>query len=281
MTQYTDRESEHIRDEGAYPAAPDVTLRVPADDLRAAMVARISWGAVSAGVVMALAVQFILNLAGIGFGATAFISSSSINASPPDLTIGAVIWWTVAGIVASFIGGYTAGHMAGELRRSTAGWHGLVSWSAAVVLIGLLMSTTIGVIMDGAFRSLMSTGGTNEVLIKRVTGLDPAALGPTTVAALSGVMTDTVAQAEIARTDAAQGIARAEGISLDDARLQVQQYERQYRTMTEVASRTVSRGAFISVIALLLGALAAWAGGRFGAVEPATAVYKGRREALH
>jgi uncharacterized membrane protein YdfJ with MMPL/SSD domain len=86
-------------------------------------------------------------------------------------------------------------------------------------------------------------------------------------------------KAQEARERAAQAIARAQDIPIEQARTQVQQYEQQYRQAadeakrqaTEVADATakaVSRGALFGSISLLLGALAGWFGGRMGAVKP-------------
>jgi CHASE3 domain sensor protein len=103
-------------------------------------------------------------------------------------------------------------------------------------------------------------------------------------------------QAEEARERAAQAIARAQNISVEDARTQVQQYEQQYRKTVDqakqqatqaadTAAKTVSRTALFGAISLLLGALAGWFGGRMGAVEPtltarmATAGARARRTA--
>jgi hypothetical protein len=60
---------------------------------------------------------------------------------------------------------------------------------------------------------------------------------------------------------------------------QVQQYEQQYREtvaqakqkatqVADTAATAVSRGALFGSLALLLGAVAGWFGGRMGAVEP-------------
>jgi hypothetical protein len=68
-------------------------------------------------------------------------------------------------------------------------------------------------------------------------------------------------------------------VSVEEARTQVQQYEEQYRSALEIgrqrateaadaAASVVSRGALFGFIALVLGALAGWVGGRAGTVPP-------------
>jgi hypothetical protein len=86
-------------------------------------------------------------------------------------------------------------------------------------------------------------------------------------------------QADAARTRAAEAMAKAQNIPVEEARNQVRQYEQQYREAVEAtkreateaaaaATKAVSRGALIGALSLLLGAVAAWFGGRMGAVDP-------------
>src|SRR3954454_4453398 len=82
---------------------------------------RASWGAIVAGVVAALVVQLLLNLLGIGLGAAAL--SAANPAETPDastFSIGAGLWWTLSGIIASFCGGVVAGRLCGVTNVSTA-----------------------------------------------------------------------------------------------------------------------------------------------------------------
>jgi hypothetical protein len=48
----------------------------------------------------------------------------------------------------------------------------------------------------------------------------------------------------------------------------VEQAKQKATAAAEVAAKTASRAALFSVLALALGALAAWFGGRAGAVDP-------------
>jgi phosphotransacetylase len=110
-------------------------------------------------------------------------------------------------------------------------------------------------------------------------GNDPAALRDTAVSAIRGLLTGNQQQADEARTRAAEALAKAQNIPVDQARTQVQQYEQQYRQTVErakqqateaadVAAKAVSRAALLAALSLLLGAVAGWIGGRMGAVEP-------------
>ena len=90
------------------------------------MLNRVSWGAVLAGVVVALVTQLILNLLGIGIGAATLdpAAGSAENPSASSFSIGAGIWFALSGILASLAGGYAAGRVAGKPKEPPAGRHG-------------------------------------------------------------------------------------------------------------------------------------------------------------
>jgi hypothetical protein len=99
------------------------------------------------------------------------------------------------------------------------------------------------------------------------------------ISAVRALVTAEPQQQQDARERAAQAIAKAQNGSVEEARSQVARYEEQYRdtvarakqqatAAAETATKTVSRGALFGAIALVLGALAGWFGGRMGAVEP-------------
>src|ERR671916_2118818 len=90
--------------------APHMSPVTPSEDARTIMLNRISWGAVLAGVVVALVTQLILNLLGIGIGAATIdpMAGAGENPSASTFSIGAGIWFAVAGILASLAGGYAA-----------------------------------------------------------------------------------------------------------------------------------------------------------------------------
>jgi hypothetical protein len=298
-----DYQADTPRNRGDYDA-PHYSPATPAEDARTIMLNRVSWGAVLAGVVVALVTQLILNLLGIGIGAATIEPSAGAaeNPSPQGFSIGAGIWWALSGIIASLAGGYAAGRLAGRPQESTAGWHGLTAWAFTTLVIFYLLTTAVGGIVGGAYRTVanaaggitQAAGSTLQTAASQVTdpfatieqrvrsatgGNDPAALRDTAVTALRAALTGNEAQAQEARDRAAQALAQAQNIPLDQARTQVQQYEQQYRAAIDTARReateaadvaadAIATGALFGAIALILGAIAAWFGGRMGAVEP-------------
>jgi hypothetical protein len=305
--------------------APHAVSATPDEDMRTILINRVSWGAVFAGVVIALVTQLILNLIGIGIGASTFDPASSANPSATTFSVGAGLWWIISGILAALAGGYAAGRLAGQPKQASGGWHGLTAWALATLIIFALLTTTAGAIAGGALRFLgglaggaaQTLGATTQTAVQAAApgitqaadplatiertvrdasgGNDPAALRDAAVSAVRAAVTADPAQAQEARDRAAQALAKAQGVPVDEARTQIGRYEQQYRqaadqakqqatAAAQVATTAVSRGALFGSIALLLGAVAAWLGGRMGAVDPtitAGTLAEARRERLH
>jgi hypothetical protein len=287
--------------------APHVSPVTPAEDARSIMLNKISWGAVLAGVVVALVVQLVLNLLGIGIGAATLEPSAGAadNPSATSFSVGAGLWFALAGIVASFAGGYAAGRLAGKPKESTAGWHGLTTWALTTLVVFYLLTTTVGGILGGAYQTFAGVLGNAASTVGSAAqgaapglvsaadpfssieqsirgaagGNDPAALRDAAVAAVRSALTGDQSQAQEARERAAEAVARAQNIPVEQARTEVQQYEQQYRQTLEqakqqatkaadTAASAVSRGALFGALGLMLGAVGGWFGGRLGTVEP-------------
>jgi hypothetical protein len=289
--------------------APHLSPVTPAEDVRTVLINRISWGAVLAGVVVALVVQLILNLFGVGIGASTLNPGTADNPSASGLSIGAGIWWVVAGVIAAFAGGYAAGRLAGQPRESTAGWHGLTAWALTTLVVFYLLTSMVGSIIGGAYNTITSAVGNvgntageavqafaqaaapgmaqgadpfssiEQSIRGAAGGNDPAALRDAATVAVRAALTGDENQRQEARERATQAIARAQNIPAEQARARVQEYEQQYRQTVDqarqrateaadISAKAVSRGALFGAFALVLGAVAAWFGGRAGAVDP-------------
>lgn len=264
---------------------------------------RISWGAVFAGVVLALTIQFALNLLGVGVGAAVIDPGTSDNPGAAAFSIAGGLWYVAAGLIGAFVGGYVSSRLSGPAAKTVGGLHGLTTWAATTLVILYLLTTSIGALVGGAFSGLTSViggvGGAASSAVQAAApsvarmnplqqieaevrqageGQDPEALRSGAAAAVQAVLTGDPAKADEARTRAAEALARAQNISPEQARAQVGQYEERYRaTVAEAkrqaqaaavtATKVVSRGALLGFIALALAAVAAWLGGTAGAAR--------------
>ena len=287
--------------------APHMTPVSPEEDVRTIMLNRVSWAAVFAGVVVSLVTQLLLNMLGLGIGIATLDPGTGDNPAASTFSVGAATWWTLSGIIAAFVGGYVAGRLSGRPKESTTGWHGITAWAFTTLLIFYLLTSTVGAVLGGAFNTISNAvGGLTQTAATaaapaiaqadpfaeieqqvRAGGQDPAALRDAAVSAVRGAVTGDPAEAEEARVRAAEALARAQNIPIEEARAQVDQYAEQYQQTVDrvqqqateaanTAADVVSTAALFGFIALVLGAIAAWFGGRFGTVEPTITAFRER-----
>lgn len=292
-----------------YPASGSSVGAVVPDDQRTFLRNRVSWGAIFAGVAAAMVVQLLLNVLGIGIGASSLdAANTGDNPTASGFSLTAGIWWTLSGIIASFVGGVVAGRLCGTSDNNTAHWHGFVSWCAATLIIFYLLSSAVGGIIGGTFNALGSTVGaagrgaasavsgvaqnTNgdalQAQVKRLTNPDAAQNAQDDIVAyVRASVSGDQAGAAAARDRAVDGLAKTANISPDEARTRLQQAEQQARQVAdqakqkaqqaaEVTRKSVASAGIFGFIALALGAVAAWFGGGAGAPRNEATVRSGR-----
>ena len=284
-------------------SAPHMSPVTPAEDFRTVEINQVAWGAVFAGVAIGLITQLLLNMLGIGIGLATLDPGTSDNPSASGLSIGAGIWWVLSGIIASFAGGWIAGRLAGKPRESTGGWHGVTSWAVTSLIVVYLLTSAVSGIVGGALGALgsaakgvASTAGTAATVaapaaqgqggaivgtvkdkVEQATG--GVDIGNTAKAVIGGATSDDPAKQAAAREQAAQAYAQAKGVPIEQARMQVAQTEQQTATKVtqlkadaaraaDKAANAASLAALVSAVSLILGAAAAWFGGRRGSVHP-------------
>ncbi|MBD8905304.1 PhnA-like protein [Methylorubrum zatmanii] len=290
------------------------TSAVIADDTRT--VARetvdlnqVSWGAVFAGAATALVTQVVINLVGVAAGLAAVDVNAPNNPTASNLSISAGVWFVGSGIVASLVGGLIAGRLAGKPLRAVAGLHGFVSWVVTTLVVLYLLTSAASGIVGGAVSTVGSAlGGAGNLVggavqtaaqaaapslskisnpIDRVeqrvkeqaAGQDPQAARDAAVSAVRALLSGDAADKQQAETRAADALAKAQNIPVDQARQQVQDYQKQYeqavasaKKQAEDAAKTAksvaTQGSLYASIALILGAIAAFLGGLLSAPKP-------------
>jgi len=128
-------------------ARPETAIAVP---LRS----RLSWPAIFAGVVIAIAVQLVLALLGTGIGFSLVDPVQGTTPSAGGFGIGAGIYWILSTIIALGAGSYGAARVAGIHDRFDGIIHGLTIWSVTVILTLYLVTSAVGGIIGGAFRTV-------------------------------------------------------------------------------------------------------------------------------
>ena len=118
---------------------------------------RFSWGAVFAGLAVAIGVQIALSLLGLGIGASTINPAAGQAPSANGFGIGAGVWLLVSTLLAIFAGGWVAGRVAGMPLRLDAALHGLVVWAITTIVTLWLLTTALGAIFSGATAILGKT----------------------------------------------------------------------------------------------------------------------------
>lgn len=267
------------------------------DDFQTALLNHVAWGAIFAGVAAALVVQLLLNLLGVGVGAAALDIGPGATDSGSGYSIGAGIWWVVAGVIAAFAGGMTAGRLAGAARVGTAHWHGLVTWCVTTMLVVYLLTSAVGGVLGGAFNVLGSAvSGAGKAAAATASGVANVSNGdavarqarqlvdPNGAQTVQESVADYIkasisgdqAAADAAKSKAVDGLAVSAHITPDEARARIDRAEATARQNFEAAKVKATKAAeavrsgvatasILGFIALLLGAAASWFGAGYGA----------------
>jgi hypothetical protein len=277
------------------------TSAVPGDELRVAKTrARISWGAIFAGVIIAVAIQIVLGILGTGIGLTMVDPSEGTTPGAAGFGIGAGLYWLITTIIALGAGGYAAARVAGVHDRFDGLVHGLVVWGVTLLLTLYLLTSVVGGIIGGAFRTVTAVAGAAGASVgaaapaaASIAGIDQADVRSEAARYLSDApsdpaqMTTEQAQAEIAKQLPALARGGAEGqqaegrvvdivaaqrkISRDEAQAQVTRAKQQFaktkdstvataKSATDAAAGAAAGTSFVLVLALLVGAVASGAG---------------------
>ncbi|QQV76453.1 hypothetical protein H5J25_13395 [Sphingomonas aliaeris] len=271
---------------------------LPIDEVRAAkMPTRLSWGAIFAGVVIAVAVQLVLGILGTGIGLTMVDPVEGTTPGAAGFGIGAGIYWLITTIVALGAGGYAAARVAGVHDRFDALVHGLVVWGVTLILTLYLLTSAVGGIIGGAFRTVGAVAGAAgssvgavAPKVASVAGVDESDVRNEAAAYLSDApsdpaqMTPEQAQKEIAKQlpalarggnegREAEGrivdiVAAQRNIPRAEAQAQVTRAKQQFvqskdnavataKSATDAAAGAAAGTSFVIVLALLIGAVAA------------------------
>ena len=135
---------------------------------------RITWSAVFGGWAVGLALQTVLTLAGLGFGAWAI---DLHDANPAEgIPVGAAVWTGLSMLVSAFAGGYLTARLAGSAERRDGFYHGIVVWGVNWLVFVWLTTTAMATMIGGAFSIF---GTTLQTLGPGLSHATSAAVSPT------------------------------------------------------------------------------------------------------
>ncbi|OHT18553.1 hypothetical protein [Edaphosphingomonas haloaromaticamans] len=265
---------------------------------------RLSWPAIFAGITLAIALQLVLALLGTGIGFSLVDPVRGTTPGANSFGIGAGLYWIVSMMISLGAGSYAAARVAGAHDRFDGLVHGLTIWGLTSILTVYLITSAVGGIIGGAFRTVggvasaagQSVGATAPA-IARAAGVDDfdirneAAAYLTTVPADPAAMSPQEAQKEVARqlpdlaASGAKGaqaesrivaiVAAQQKISEAEARRKVEAAKARFvaarndavqtaKTTVDTAAGGAAGTSFLVVVALIIGAASAGFGGIVG-----------------
>jgi autotransporter adhesin len=202
--------------------------------------ARVSWGAIFAGAVIAVGIQLVLTLIGLAIGLATLNPAAGTSPSGTSLGAGAAIWLVISSIISLFLGGYFAARLGGSFN----GWlHGLTTWGVVTIFTMLLLTTAAGGLI-GTASGLASFAANNGSSLR----LPPA---------LQQQVDQWSAEAS-----------RATNQATTQAQNNPQATEANARQAGQRAATGGAVGSGGAALGLILGALAAAFGGRAGQQYP-------------
>jgi hypothetical protein len=253
----------------------------------------VSWAAIFAGTVSAVALAVVLTSLGAGFGLTTVSAWPNTGATATIFTISAGIGLIVVQWLSSALGGFVTGrlrtkwtglHIHEVFFRDTA--HGFLSWALATVVGTLLLAAAASSIVGGGVRAASTAAGgaaqaaTSGISDYTVDGLfrservDASANTQDAAAQATRILVNGVRNGNVPdsdRTYLAQLVAAKTGISQTDARKRVddtitstKDAEVKARQAADAARKATATFAIFTALSLLIGAFVASAAAAYG-----------------
>jgi len=126
----------------------EIYIQTPSPGAAPALMRRVSWGSIFAGLFVTVVAQMILTLLGAAIGAATINPMTEANPTR-GLAVGSAIWLVISGLISLFCGAYVAGRLSGGPRRSDGLLHGILTFSVAEVAMMLLLTTAAGALLGG------------------------------------------------------------------------------------------------------------------------------------
>jgi hypothetical protein len=131
---------------------------------------RVAWGAIIAGMVIAVVVQLVFSLLGAGIGLSTVDPTRYNTPDAASFGLGTGIWWIVSSVIALFAGGWVAGRLSDAPEKTEAVLHGLLTWGLATLVTVYLLASIVGSVMRGGASVVGKTADVAASSIGAVAG---------------------------------------------------------------------------------------------------------------
>jgi hypothetical protein len=262
---------------------------------------RISWGAVLAGAVVAVATTLLLSLLGAAIGAGSIHPLDTSSSDVARYGAGAAIWQIINLAISMAFGGYVAARLSGTHSHLDAELHGVTMWGVAVLLGSVLLARAVsgfvGIVAQDAasvvsrvvpssatISSVLPQETNPQAVIDRLQQSLGSSGDPTTmsreqiVAEIAGIVRSSLFNGGVSEADRTRLIALVaaqSGVTKDEAahrvtrmendvKASLAQVEQRARVAADDVAHNAATAARALFTALVIGLLAALAGAWIG-----------------
>jgi hypothetical protein len=260
----------------------------------------VSWAAVIAGGVAAVALTLLLVALGTGIGLSSVSPWSSSNPSSTTFTLLAAVWLIIVQWLSSGLGGYLAGrlrtkwttlHTDEVFFRDTA--HGFLAWALASIVVAAFATSSVSSAVSSAGRAISTVAGSAASTATQAAANQPSSSSDYFLDTLFRKdQPDPNASPQDARAEAGRILARSiangnldpndrtylsklvsarTGISqqdaekrVDDVMSQVKAAEDKAKAAADAARKASAKASFYLFFSMLIGAFIASAAGALG-----------------
>jgi hypothetical protein len=256
----------------------------------------VSWAAVIAGGIAAVAITLLLVALGTGIGLASVSPWSASNPSATTFTLLAAIWLIIIQWLSSGLGGYLAGrlrtkwtglHSDEVFFRDTA--HGFLAWALASILVAAFATSSVTSAIGSAGRAISGAAatatqaaasqasGSNGYFLDTLFRKDQPEAGASSQDALAEagrILARSVANGTLDSADRAylaKLVAARTNISqqdaekrIDDTMAQMKAAEDKAKQAADATRKATASGSFYLFFSMLIGAFIASAAGALG-----------------
>ncbi|SDB61438.1 hypothetical protein [Belnapia rosea] len=273
---------------------------------------RVSWGAILAGGVVAVAVGTMLSVLGVAIGASAVDATQGQSPEAGNAGIIAGAWLLISNLIGLAVGGYVAARLSGSADRTDSTLHGLSVWAIGYLLSAVLLgnviagtaatatqgaSSVLGGLAQGAGQAASAAAGPASQMASQIdpsklveraqtalrTGGDPAAMSSDQRNAEIGqLLTRRVTDGNLPQGDRdrlSRLVAAEYNIAPDEANRRLQQVEQQATETAQAAERQAREAADAAATAGAVAAYWIFAAMLLGAVAAVLGARAGTRNA--
>lgn len=116
---------------------------------------RVHWGAIIAGLVIAISTQLLLSAIGAAIGFTNIAGSGAPRSNAGDVAQAVGIWTIISLFVSLFLGGWITARAFGSVNNKTAMLNGAILWATTLAISSWLLASGV----SGTFGLIATNAG--------------------------------------------------------------------------------------------------------------------------